>query len=75
LHSAERLSTIGATTGPDRKNVYETLGISAVEDHPPLAHTQPPESVGASQQLDIAVGQCINRRADPLSIASAKSAQ
>jgi hypothetical protein len=68
--SRQGLPTVGAATGADGEHVDHVLSISASEDHPPLAHTEPPKPLFAAQPLDVSVGQRSDRGADALAVST-----
>jgi hypothetical protein len=68
-------ASVCATTRPDRENVDHPFGVPTIEDHSPLADTQPPQALCAAQQLDIPLGQRTDRSADPFPVPPAKPPQ
>jgi hypothetical protein len=69
------LRAISATTRPDGEHVDHVLGVSASEDHPPIAHTQPPQPLFAAEPLDVSIRQRSDRGADALPITTAQAPQ
>jgi hypothetical protein len=68
-------ASVCAATWPDRENVDHPLGVTTIEDHPPLADAQPPQALGTTQQLDVSLRQHPDRGADPLPVPTAKPSQ
>lgn len=69
------LAPVRATARPDCEDVYYPLGIPTVEDHSPIANTQSPQALGTAQQLDVALGQHVDRDLDPLPVSPAEPSQ
>lgn len=69
-----RLTVVCAASRPNGQHVDDTLCVHTIEDHAPVAYTQPPKSLRAAQQLDVPFRQRPNRGADSLSIPAAEPA-
>lgn len=68
-------ASVCAAAWSDRENIDYPLSVPTIEDHSPLAYTQPPQALGTAQQLDVPFRQRANRDADSLSIPPAKPSQ
>jgi hypothetical protein len=68
-------ASVCATAWPDCENVDHPFGIPTIEDHAPLTYTQPPQTLGTAQQLDVPLGKRADRSADPLPVPPAEPSQ
>jgi hypothetical protein len=73
--SGSGFSPIRATAWSDGEDVNYPFSRPAVEDHAPLADSQPPEALRTTKALDVAIGQLADGRANSVAFLPSQLAE